>query len=235
MNSFDTAMADIMRRCSVSRPCIDCKTAMVEGPYLCDDCAARAEARRLDESYSTACESIPLKYRWATRESESLLSRVVGGGNTIRVAIEDAIARKSLVLVGDTGHGKTSMACACMRAVIDAGKGDAVHLRDRMRSAGCRFVDAYAIAKCRTQAPLGCGEAPEMASALRASLLVLDELGGERHDVGPVAELLHERHASDRQTIVTTPLTQVQVADRYGDGIARRIWDGTVLNLGGRQ
>lgn len=214
------------------RPCNWCRKTIVNGPYLCDPCAAKAEAMREDGGFSTALESIPLKFRWATFERPELTSRVKGGSDSVRRAREAVEDGHSITLIAPPGAGKTSLACACLRLVIDSGK-DKVPMRAKVRAAGCRFFDAYAIAKSRSQYGLGRGEAPEMDAALRASCLVLDELGGERHDAGPVAELLHERHAGNRQTIVTTPWSQERIAERYGDGIARRLWEGAVLNLGG--
>jgi DNA replication protein DnaC len=76
-------------------------------------------------------------------------------------------------------------------------------------------------------------------------VLVLDELGSEAQGRDVVRELVHERHASGRATIVTTWLGSADENDRkeacmaavremYGDGTARRLFErGLLIEIGG--
>jgi DNA replication protein DnaC len=73
--------------------------------------------------------------------------------------------------------------------------------------------------------------------AIGATLLVLDDLGMDvevfRTSGSAVREVLYERHAAYKPTIVTTYLTAPDLAKHYGQGLSRRLGEGTVLVLGG--
>src|SRR5690606_9414246 len=84
-------------------------------------------------------------------------------------------------------------------------------------------------------------EAPLVTLALRAHTLVIDELGEElrsssklvRGDTA-IRDVLHQRQAEGRRTIVTTYLSIDEIAEAYGAGIARRLHErGIVIELGG--
>src|SRR5690606_41552787 len=74
-----------------------------------------------------------------------------------------------------------------------------------------------------------------------AHTLVIDELGEElrsssklvRGDTA-IRDVLHQRQAEGRRTIVTTYLSTDEIAEAYGAGIARRLHErGIVIELGG--
>ena len=69
--------------------------------------------------------------------------------------------------------------------------------------------------------------------ATQVPLLLLDDLG---HDAkvpsNPVSDLIQERHAEQRTTWLTTGLNAREIADRYGAGIARRIFESAQLVRG---
>lgn len=96
------------------------------------------------------------------------------------------------------------------------------------RAKGALFVPAYDLAKARATARLG-EEAPIVTKALTATVLVVDDLGSEPNfPTSAVPEILHERHADGKQTIVTTGFSSDEIATRYGSGIARRLFERTV-------
>ena len=67
-------------------------------------------------------------------------------------------------------------------------------------------------------------------TATSADLLVLDDLGTERNiPSNPVPDIIFERHAEGRATWVTTWMTRLQLAERYGDGVARRVFERAVV------
>jgi DNA replication protein DnaC len=96
-------------------------------------------------------------------------------------------------------------------------------------------VSTIELALARADAPLG--EEPEaVVAALEADALLVDELGGERviHN-SPVDHVLHTRHADMRLTIVTTGFRLEQLAEKYGDGILRRlVEDAAVVHVRAR-
>jgi DNA replication protein DnaC len=173
-----------------------------------------------DRSY--ALDTVPEAFRCAALDSD-WLAKLVGGEDIERAA--QAIGAKRAAFIGPPGAGKTSLAAAMFRAAVAQAKGRVVR--------GYRWCSSHALAKARATSGLG-EEAPLVEKALMSPLLVIDELGGEdpRH-ASAVAEVLYERHAENRATWVTTGVSPKAIADRYGGGIARRVFEGAeVFRLG---
>jgi DNA replication protein DnaC len=77
--------------------------------------------------------------------------------------------------------------------------------------------------------PLGEEEPEEVTRAMRASLLVLDDLGAEPLDT-VIFEVLDQRYSRGLPTIVTSGLTPSAIRERYGDAAWRRLSErGVVL------
>jgi DNA replication protein DnaC len=100
---------------------------------------------------------------------------------------------------------------------------------------GGEFVDAFSLSVARAQAHLG-EEPPILTRTLAASVLVVDDLGAEKDIHGSaVAEVIHERHANMRVTIITSGFSLQQLGARYGDGIGRRLGEGArIIDLGAK-
>lgn len=197
-----------------------------------------------------ARETIPPRFRWARFDAASLTTRVAARGADVdRARAYAADPPHSLLLVGSTGAGKTSLACAILNEIVDVGL--AAHQRriggasegelapfapgdlERFRRAvHCRFVAAYELARAHSEAQLG-EEPRKVRRARTASVLVLDDLGMDTtyKRSSCVRDLLHERDAHGRPTIITTYLTSNDIAVHYGAGIRRRLADGAVMNL----
>lgn len=141
---------------------------------------------------------------------------------------------RGAVFVGPAGAGKTSLAVAAFRALVE---GSYVRTRWDTSRARHRYTSAHALAKARAMHPLGEGESPLVLAALSAPLLLIDELGGEDpRYASAVTEVLYERHAEGRPTWVTTGVGPSELATRYGGGIARRLFEGAeVFRLQGRR
>jgi DNA replication protein DnaC len=166
--------------------------------------------------------TIPRAFRWATLDGPELRQRVARG----QAIAEGEAALSScagLLLVGPSGSGKTSLACALLRAW------EARHPRRR----GV-FVPAWRLGVARAQYGLGQGEAPEVERAMACALLVLDDLGSERPlSTNAVPDVICARADTALPTWVTTWMTPEAVAQRYGDGIARRLYEaGRVVVIG---
>ncbi|HEY6459541.1 MAG TPA: ATP-binding protein, partial [Polyangiaceae bacterium] len=130
-----------------------------------------------------------------------------------------------------SGAGKTSLAVAMMRQHTDAA------------SEAGMFVLATDLHNCKSRSKLG-HEPDLIAAAVNAPMLVLDDLGTEPLDrAGAVVEVVFHRHAHDLPTVVTTWLGDDEtrenrgaaIANRYGDGFARRVvGDARVIHLGAK-
>ena len=68
-------------------------------------------------------------------------------------------------------------------------------------------------------------EAPLYREAVRAKLLVLDELGADLTSARRIGrDVLFARYDANRPTIVTTGHDRAQVQAHWGGGAERRIW-----------
>ncbi len=191
--------------------------------WTCDPCrAVQAQVWRA-KMLADAWDSIPERYR----SDEGLRF----GPKSLEVLAEPVDATRNMLLSGPSGAGKTALASAYLTRwlVSVQASGDF-----KGHPGNARFVSAYRLARARAEHRLGGGEPPLVKLALGASTLILDDLGSEP-DVrdSAVGEVLYERHCEGRRTIVTTGYDNPQdAAVRYGDGIARRIWQGSkILSL----
>ncbi len=175
-----------------------------------------------------AMQRVPAAFLDAEFESEWLVNLL---GSKVHAEAMKAVLdhEHRVAAVGPPGSGKTSLIAAMLLA-SDFSSYDTAPLR------GPTWVSAHQLAKARALHPLGEGEAPLIRQALEAPLLVVDELGGEdQRYASAVAEVLYERHAQDHPTWVTTGVSPKEIADRYGGGIARRVFeDAKVFRLVGR-
>ena len=154
--------------------------------------------------------TVPPTFHWATLDAAEL------GGRVERAAAiaeaRAALASGSLLLVGQSGCGKTSLACALLHAW------DAAHRRRGV------FMPAWKLGMARAHHGLGQGEPPEVEQAMTTRLLVVDDLGSERNVTSnAVPDVIFARALAGLPTWVTTWMTAAEVTQRYGDGIARRL------------
>lgn len=121
-----------------------------------------------------------------------------------------------LVLSGGVGTRKTGSACWAL-----------------IERPG-RFVTSsalYRLSVCRK-------DADQYKATRRAQVLVVDDLGCEYRDkgwfVGEINDIVNERYADCKKTIITTNLDGPAFKERYCDRVADRIWEaGKFVELGG--
>lgn len=187
---------------------------------LCWHCEDRANEPRVPPNERLFLETIPARFMWATFDADDLDKRVIGGRATIEKAVEYVAQRSSVVLLaGKAGTGKTSLACAMLRAWQQA-------TRRRVR-----FVAASELAKARMQHSLGEGEAPLVEQCERADLLLIDDLGAEPTSPprAEIADVIQRRHNYNQPIWFTTGLASSELTARYGGGLSRRITEDAKL------
>lgn len=219
-------------------------STMISAPtplYRCDGCAATRFAREnearaaseLDERRFVRRQE--LNAAWSSLPPDDRELSVATLRATGRIAVPSKIdevcavtlgkspAKRILLLGGDTGSGKTTMALAILQDVMRAGR-DLNAPDDVVRRARtARHFTAADLSVARRQAPFG-QEAREVTAALNASLLVIDELGAEAEcDQGVIEQIVFARISAGRPTIITTGLTGPVLRKRYTSGFVRRI------------
>jgi DNA replication protein DnaC len=180
--------------------------------------AASEPARSVEPAVNP---TLPPSFRWATLDAPELRQRV--GRERAIAEGEAALSSPGLLLVGPSGSGKTSLACALLRAW-------------EARSPRRRgvFAPAWRLGVARAQHGLGQGEPHEVDRAMDAALLVLDDVGSERNTAtNAVPDVIFARAFAGLPTWVTTWMTPEAVTQRYGDGVARRLYEaGRVVVIG---
>jgi DNA replication protein DnaC len=212
-----------------------CKTcpAIVEHPGICHKCAALDEAAQFVEFMRPARETIPERFRWATlREPDELAQHVSRAAIDATLRLVSNKLPPSIAFVGQSGWGKTVLACAVLRRVHDAAKIDSTWLVARMASSAI-FIAAQDLAReavSRIPRKTGRNCATIFERACDASIVVLDDVGQSSDRTDVAAEVIAERHNRSTAksargrvwpTIVTTALSREQAQRRYGDGYAR--------------
>jgi DNA replication protein DnaC len=189
-----------------------CGEHMLAANRECTDCGERREDLEQRRSCARAHHT-PERYHWARFDAPELHVRVIDPAMVARVRAACVNDTRLIVLVGSAGVGKTSLGFAGARQLAHD------------RKVQIRYQAAQALALARVQAPLG-EEARTVTDAIAAPLLILDDLGVDPNvPTSAVADVIYARHQDCRTTIVTTSLNAVAVASRYGDGVARRIFE----------
>jgi hypothetical protein len=192
---------------TVNRACADCGAPIPAG-VICDPCmVTRSRVRKLKD----ALESVPDRFEDASFRSPKFPARVrnqqaIGQARSLR-------HMGSLVFVGPSGTGKTTLAVATLRDRLE-------HSPDER----CLFASSIHVSR----------DQGLVVRAMGCRLLLLDDLGSERSlPSNPVPDIIFDRHQANRCTWVTTWMTALQMADRYGGGVARRIFEhAAVIDCG---
>ncbi len=198
-----------------------CETITASG--ICDACADKAARAAAAAAISERIKrEIPDRFKWA-RWYDADVPRVFQGWEAKAAEIRRRIHGDRGVIIGAAGSGKTSLACAWLRARIENGEERA------------RFVAAHDL-----MSPSYVEGVAVLELAITASSLVLDDLGEELAGAGAatgmasqridaVVRLVRIRHDRGLSMLVTTGRTLETVASVYGDGVARRIFEGAPM------
>lgn len=208
--------------------------APLQAEAVCEAClpTQRRETRRM--LLAPAFASIPEGFAWARLESPELAQRVARPACIAALAEALDLSGLRAMFVGRPGSGKTSLAVAYLRSWL-LGIADREATPAELREGrAARFVTTYDLAATVRESKLG-GTPALVGEALGASVLVLDELGAEPADgYAVVYRILHERHARNLTTLVTTGQTMKHLEGCYGTGVGRRLTERVLtFDMGG--
>lgn len=174
----------------------------------------------------TAC--IPTGYAAARLGTESLRKRVRFSTTAI-ADTERALGESTIVWTGLSGSGKSSLACAAIRGRAER-EADSEWARGRFM-----FLRASELAVASKHQSLGEGTPELVRSAIDADLVVIDELGSEPRSPHwqDVEDVVFARYERALPTWFTTWTTLDDIASRYGDGFARRVFGQVNIDCGG--
>ncbi len=174
------------------------------------------QRRRRSDALAALNRTVPQAFQWARFSAPELSRR---SGPAAAAVQRDALwCTPRLVFVGAAGSGKTSLAVACLRRWV----------YENARAAA--FFHACELGMARIQHPAGRGEPEIVEQATKWPLVLIDDLGSERGIAGcAVPDVIHLRHAAERPLWITTGLSRAAVVERYGAGIARRVFEGATV------
>jgi len=142
--------------------------------------------------------------------------------------------KSGALLTGPTGIGKTAAASLALRGLIEkhlsAWELDhppshrTRYLWEPPRHLSLRWTSAVDIGSARRESQLG-SRPTALVRAEDPEVVVIDDLGWEQ-DTQTVIEVLAARYDAAKVTIATSGLGISALADRYGDSVVRRIFEG---------
>lgn len=225
------APAELTRR---PWPCSVCGVDIGRSTYICDSCFKLEARKRRDCQLERARVSIPEKFRGVRFGTPEFAARVKASPAAIAGAISAVTGKRPVVtVIGASGKGKTTLACAILSDIIDRADNLACDRQTLERARFARYVDASQLALARQEHRLGGGAPEEVLRAKNASVLVVDEFGRDDRKAVDVGKIIHERESAGRLTIVATWMDQVEIKNAYDAGIARRLFEkATVIRLG---
>lgn len=215
-------------------------TVPKRGAY-CDVCAAldrqRQRARALGRAYESVgnaggrgadtplawCRAEMEEYAAATRRAleaarklqDPTLARIVANAEWGR-------GLGSLVILGPTRIGKTKAAIAVAHRALDRALVGDLDRDGFVFAAGIRFVSGIELARARIESRNGAKDTL-LAEAVRASLLILDEVGYEEEQLA-IRDLVYRRCEDRRKyMILTSGLTWRELDSRYGRAFCERL------------
>jgi DNA replication protein DnaC len=196
--------------------------------YICKTCKEHlgqlkeARDKTVAERTGRFLRDVPaIPVEWLDLQGAEFRKRVRSSALLKFAQQHDPDTHGSAVLLGPSGSGKTLAAVGLAHRLVAAVKKAPTEQAVFLVSIS-RWMTAHSLARARRQYSLGDGEAPAIAEAMDAPLLIIDELGFE-----PATEVLFEvvdaRYAKRWPTIVTSGKTQVEFTERYGDALVRRL------------
>ncbi len=227
LRGFDAPAGVVVHRC-------ECSAVVAVRGDICAACVEKNSTQWRVASLAKAWRSIPAGWNHADLGSRAMpvapeLARVVRGWSRNQDPKNPERAWGNLLLCGRTGVGKSTVAIALAKRILRTAEARPLPVEDMAFAVGVRFVAARDLVADARSHPLGArNESPLFRLAMKASLLVLDEVGFEPVDAmnQHVQRLIDARYNAfdeGKRTVTTTGLTREQVADRYGAAALRKM------------
>lgn len=203
-----------------------CPACTSEAQAAAAEQAAKREGlqkRQLIESLAAQAR-IPTRYRTVTLENyqpvtdagAKVLARAIWYAQTWSERVADGT---SLVLCGTPGTGKTHLACAIGWKVVAVGSSVLyATVAEVTRAIRSTYQDGARI-----------GEAEAIAQHVKPALLILDEVGaasGSDHEKQMLFEIINQRYAEVRPTILISNLSGEDLRAFLGERIMDRLRQG---------
>lgn len=210
-------------------PCAGRCGVKVAFPGVCQACDRLALEDAHKARMRAAKRTVPERFRWADIDAPEMAERVRPAAISATRSLFGQRLPLGVAFVGQSGAGKTSLACSILRRIHDRAAFDSPsHVVERARRAWYIGAPQLLQAAKAHAGTFGRGEPPEILKmAPAASILVLDNVdAGKQGDA--IYDLIFERHDRQRPTIVTTWMTRDEAAAAYGDGWTRRVYERVI-------
>lgn len=223
---------------SVPRPwfCTGCGVGVAKNVPLCGACHRLEAAKERKRHVASALERIPERFAWTADPESPFWAKRCKAPKARALALEVALRSTftGAVFVGDSGRGKSSLAALVFRTLLERARRDEASAELQLLARGAFWVDGYELAQARAQHARNAGEASKVRQAKRAGLLVIDEIAPrDTWGDATIADVINERWRRSRPTIATTFADADMLAQRFGDGIARKLLEGAaVIRMG---
>jgi DNA replication protein DnaC len=196
--------------------------AKINDPERGDQLLAEAEVNlqreRLARQADILLARLPSKFRDATFPRTDFGREAKAWLDGYRIARRARQPYRPLVILGNTGAGKTWTACAIARALL---------AEDAVPVTVTTVADFLAALR-----PAVVGMDVDMLQFTTTPVLVLDDLGMERlteWGAEQLYRLADERSRNDRPVIVTSNMTGEQIKARYDRRTVERLFGGAML------
>lgn len=210
----------------VTRPwrCPACERPTEPYGRACATCLPGEQRLVRRATLQAAWDSLPASHRGLDLGHPELAARIAYP-ELIAPAAEH-LHELRVVAYGRAGAGKTSLLTAMAATLLRRAEEPGCTVEAFRRARGLRFVSAFDLSQARSNSALG-AEAQLVQEALRATVLILDDLGIEPMTASSaVAHVIHRRYMDQRDTWTTTGVPSKELEARYGTGTMRRILEG---------
>jgi DNA replication protein DnaC len=137
-----------------------------------------------------------------------------------RIAVDNAINGKCIIIGGENGLGKTTLAAVCLYNIIRT------HKRELSRGSNCRFVSMIDFGN--TYVSAGYNRLSELSEILDGKrLFVFDDVGREPDKLDLFELLIDHCDRRGYQYIITTNLNNDNLKARYTNAVVSRIIGGS--------